>query len=219
MTPNPPATLPAAAVRPDQPFRSRAGVARTDRLLGEGLIRSVLADVFVARDVPVSLRLRAEAAALMIPPHRRREQSWVVGFESAAWVYTGWRLPLRRPGSGTEPGQAAEPGQAPGSSGPRLDVLIPSGANRPLDPWIRARQARLDAIEVVVLHGLAITDPIRTAADIARELPPGPASQLLGQLGELAQVTPAQVLYRLGQMRYARGAARARAIIRAWQQS
>ncbi len=143
------------------------------------------------------MQLRAEAALLLVPPRRLHDHSWVVGHASAAWIHTGWRLP--------DPASRA-----------RLDVIISAGRNRPSDPWIRARQARLDGTEVVVLHGLPVSDPIRTAADIARELPAGPAIQVLQRLGELAQVTPAQVLHRLGDMRYARGAATARTTISIW---
>ena len=204
-----PAASPATSIRSEQPFRSGAAQAQTHRLLGDGLIRHVVADVYVARDVPDSMPVRAEAAALLVPPKRRQERSWVVGFASAAWVYTGWWAPVELPG---DPDVRAEPCE------PRLDLIVSAGRGRPLDPWIRARQGRLHAAEIVVIRGLPISDPVRTAADLAREFPAAAALGMLRRLGELAQVTPDQVLHQLTTMRYARGAARARAVIEAWQE-
>jgi hypothetical protein len=202
-------TFPAAPALAEQPFRSGTALTEAQRLLDDGLIRHVVADVFVARDVPDSLQLRTSAAALLLPSRRRQEQSWVVGFESAAWVHTGWRAPA----AALADVDAGEPVRA------RLDVIISAGRGRPLDPWIRARQAQLGGTEIMLLHGVPVSDPIRTAADIARELPSAAALCALQRLGELAQVTPGQVLNQLTTMRYARGAAKARAIITAWQES
>ena len=64
-----------------------------------------------------------------------------------------------------------------------------------------------------------MSDAIRTAADIARDLPAAAAIEALMRLRELTDVTPQQVLHRLASMRYARGAATARAVIAAWQDS
>jgi hypothetical protein len=209
---------------PDAPFRSStagttvaAGLAETRRLLGEGLVRHVVADVYVARDVPDSIRLRATAAALLTPPRRGDDRFWVTGFTSAVWLYTGWRDP--RQAAGAIPELTASPqvpaGPAPGPA--RLEVIIPAGRNRPPDPWVRARQMQLTGTDVVLIHGVAVTDPVRTAADVARELPDQLAIDVLRHLGELSAVMPGQVMTRLNAMRYARGAARARSIIGAWQ--
>jgi AbiEi antitoxin C-terminal domain len=172
-----------------------AGIAETQRLLDDGLVRHVLADVFVARDVPDSQWLRATAAALLAPT--RRDQTWIAGFTSAVWLHTGWRDP--RPGPGL------------------LEVILPAGRNRTTDPWVRSRQVQLTGTDVMLVHGVAVTDPVRTAADIARELPPDLALTVLRHLAELTEVVPSHVMNRLHAMRYARGAARARAVIETWQ--
>jgi hypothetical protein len=199
-------TTSPGAVMSGHPFRLSS---RTQPLVRDGLIRNLLADVFVAHDVPDSPRLRAMAAGLLIPAHRQRERSWVVGFTSAAWVYTGLLVP---PGvlPGAAPAGPAEPSQ--------LEVIIMSGSSRPADPWIRNRQSRLARTEIGLMHGVPVSDPIRTAADVARDLPAGPALELLARLGELEQITAHQVLHRLGAMRYSRGAARAKATVQQWQE-
>jgi propanediol dehydratase small subunit len=61
-----------------------------------------------------------------------------------------------------------------------------------------------------------VTDPVRTAADVARDLPPDQAVAALRRLGELCGVRPHEVLEMLGIMRYSRGAATARQVIKRW---
>lgn len=173
------------------PFRpAQAGADEVRILLRDGLVRPVVGDVVASCDAPSDRWLRARSARLLIPSHAEPR---VVGFASAAWVLTGL------------PGPPA-----------RLEVLVPPGQRRPAGEFLRGRQTGLAAQEVTELFGLAITTPVRTAADVARDLAPLPALELLHHLGSIAGVRPGQVLRQLSRMRYARGAAQARKVVRAW---
>jgi hypothetical protein len=54
------------------------------------------------------------------------------------------------------------------------------------------------------LGGMAVTDPVRTAADVALDLLTADALRALRRLGELTGVRPHQVIKVLATMRYAR---------------
>jgi hypothetical protein len=189
------------------PFRPPSGSqpgARAARdevrtLLKDGLVRTVIADVVISAVEPVDQRVRAEAAGLLIP-QRCRDQ-WVVGFASAAWVHCGYHEGLEQP--------RPEPPAL-------LEVVVAPGFGRPTTGLLRGRQAVVSSAEITRLHGVRITTPVRTAADVARDLPPLQALTLLHHLGEAAGVTPGQVLRQLSRMRYARGSAQARPVVRAW---
>jgi hypothetical protein len=185
----------------EHPFLA-ADPRETDRLLAEGLARRVLGDVLVATGAPDSREVRALAAGLLIPPRIRAAGGWVVGFGSASWVYTGLRF------------LTGEPGPPP-----VLQVIVPPGQRRPGSPGVRGRQVRLGDRDVAFLHDLLITSPVRTAADIARDLPPQRAMPLLLAMEELCGVRPRRVLAQLGQMRYARGAAQARQLVLRWAEA
>lgn len=191
-SPLPPVLLERSAAPAPSPFRVEP--AEADRLLGLGLARRVVGDVLVAAGAPDSLAVRCAAAALLLPPP---PGSFVVGFGSAAWLLAGC-------------GAVAAP--------PRLDVVIPPGRRRPGSPVLRVRQVPLAAASVVTVEGVAVTVPVRTAADVARDLPAETALPALRRLGELADVRPHQVLAELDAMRYARGAATGRRVVRRWSE-
>jgi hypothetical protein len=159
----------------------------------------VVADVLVAVDAPDSRAIRIAATGLLIPAETRTDLGWVVGFASAAWLHTG--------GGGTD---RPAPEQ--------LQVIIPPGRRRPRVPGIRGRQVALDPDQVVFFGGIAVTDPVRTAADVARDLPAVEALDALNRLGELCEVRPHQVTSVLQSMRYARGAATGRQLVQRWAQ-
>jgi hypothetical protein len=207
--PGPAATLPpqqpAPALEPVQPFRANdcAG-EEAAQLLKQGLVRTVVADVLVAFDAPDSREIRAAAAGLLIPAELRITGGWVVGFGSAAWLHTGLVV-----------GLGADAGQPP----TELQVITPPGRRRPTLAGVRGRQVALSPEQVIFLGPVPVTDPVRTAADVARDLPTAEAVAALHRLGELCGVRPPQVLQMLGTMRYARGAATARQVIKAWTES
>jgi propanediol dehydratase small subunit len=70
--------------------------------------------------------------------------------------------------------------------------------------------------QITYVGPVAVTDPVRTAADVARDLPAPAAVAALRRLGELYDVRSDDVLQVLASMRYARGAATARQAVRAW---
>lgn len=185
-----------------QPFRSDSP-EETARLLAQGLVRRVIADVVVAFDAPDSREIRVAAASLLLPLQTRVDPGWIVAFQSAAWLHLG---------SAGQPGSADQLRAAPA----QLQVIIPPGRRRPRLPGVRGRQVSLDPDQVMFLDGLAVTDPVRTAADVARDLPAGEALTTLRQLGELLGVHPHQVIDLLSTMRYARGAATGRRLVRQW---
>lgn len=181
------------------PFRRRdlPNDAEAARLLDQGLARRVIADVLVAFDAPDSPQIRTAAVALLIPDEIRTEHGWVLGFGSAAWLHTG-----SGPGDKTGPSE--------------LQVIIPPGRRRPRAAGVRGRQVALPVKHVMFVGEIAVTDPVRTAADVARDLPAAQALAALRRLGELTGVRPHQVTNVLATMRYARGAANARQLIKTW---
>lgn len=179
------------------PFRRRECPAEADQLLGLGFLRPVVADVLVSFDAPDSPAVRAEAAAVLIPAHRREEEPlWVVGYASAAWLHTGLT-------AGREPPV-------------ELEILVPPGWRRPDRPGLRGRQLQLAPEHVTYVGPVAVTTPLRTAADVARDLPADLAVPILNRLGELTGVRPHQVLHLLTSLRHVRGVVGARKVIRTW---
>jgi hypothetical protein len=185
------------AVEQGFPFRTDDYPGEAEQLLKQGLVRRVIADVVVAIDAPDSREIRVSAVSLLLPDTLGASASWVVGFGSAAWLHTGC--------DGERPlGPAA------------LEVIIPPGRRRPKLAGIRGRQVALSPDQVIFLGPVPVTDPVRTAADVARDLPADAAVPALRRLGELCEVRPTDVLQLLATMRYARGAATARRVIKAW---
>jgi hypothetical protein len=190
--------LPEPALpEPVLPFRADGRPAEAEQLLKQGLVRRVIADVLVAHDAPDSREIRAAAAGLLIPAEFRVNGGWVVGFGSAAWLHTG-------------------PATAPAEPPTELQVIIPPGRRRPQRPGVRGRQVALAPDQVIFLGPVPVTDPVRTAADVARDLPVDEAMAALHRLGELCGVRPHDVLQMLATMRYARGAATARRVVKTW---
>jgi hypothetical protein len=182
---------------PEWPFRANGCPAEAEQLLKQGLVRKVIADVLVARDAPDSREIRSAAAALLIPVEFQASSGWVVAFGSAAWLHTG-------------------PGSAPARPPEELQVIVPPGRRRPKRPGVRGRQVALTPDQVTFLGAVPVTDPVRTAADVARDLPAAEAMAALRRLDELCGVRPHQVLQALAGMRYARGVATARQLVRTW---
>jgi hypothetical protein len=179
---------PGLPFRPAEPDES----AEAARLCTAGLIRRVVADVFVAADVPDSPTVRARSAALLVP-ERLTAAGGIVGFASAAWVLTGWH-----------------PDPAPAS----LDVMVAARVSP--SPGIRIRQVGVSPEDVMTLAGLCLTAPARTAADLARDWPWAAAQAGLSALVSGTGIVPEDVLACLGRMRGARGVAQARPAVAQW---
>ncbi len=194
-------TITAPSPQTSLPFRIPADPLgrEHDRLLAEGLARPVIADILVSTGTPDSVDIRSAAARLLLTPLlRAMPPGWAVGFESAAWLHSG----IPRDGR-----------PAPH----QLQVIIPRGRRRPLSPWLRARQVPLPLEQIVLVGPVPVTDPLRTAADIARDRPDLEALEVLRRLGEFCGVRPHEVVEQLESMPRARGVAKARRLVREWE--
>ena len=76
------------------------------------------------------------------------------------------------------------------------------------EPWLRRRVRSAD---VGRLHEIRVTSPVRTALDLAGDLPPDQALPWLERLRDDAGLDPADVVARIGPL-----SAPARRLIRAW---
>jgi hypothetical protein len=180
------------------PFRlgaTPAERAEAGRLRREGLARTVIRDVLVAIDAPDSPAVRAVAVVLLTDaPFAAglRDGEFAVSFGTAAWVYSG----------GPEPGE--------------VELVAGAGFRWRPTPWIRIRtSAALPPQDVVLVGGVRVTSPARTAADLARTLPAPDAREILARLEAATAVTPQDTLDQLARMPNARGSANARKLLRA----
>lgn len=114
-------------------------------LLAHGLVRQPLHAVYVAAAVPDTLVLRAEAAALVLPDHA------VVCDLCAAWLH------------GVDLLDFAELDLVP-----RLDVVSTDGHEGSRRPEVFGGKRDLRADEIMTVHGVRVTTPVRTVCDIAR---------------------------------------------------
>ncbi|WP_121251296.1 type IV toxin-antitoxin system AbiEi family antitoxin domain-containing protein [Nocardioides ferulae] len=170
----------------DHPFTPRQaevwGVSRATlrTLVQRGLVRRVVRGVYAVLQAPGDLEFRARALHLVVAPDS------VVTSRSAAWLHGVDVLPRdarttvvpvsvhRRPGR-----RVRRPGVA---SGERM--LLPS--------------------DVVEVHGLAVTSPLRTACDLGRELWRFDALAALDQFLRLG-VDSAELLAEVGRFKGYRG--------------
>jgi len=134
----------------DQPFtrRQAVGAGLTDRHLRQlvacGLLRRMLKPVYVAGQVVDTVLLRAQALAFVVPG------SAVVTDWTACWLWTG----IDAPGAHERAPELYLFNRTPHTR-LRNDLAI-SGARR-FSPG-----------DLAVVHGIAVTSPLRTACDIGR---------------------------------------------------
>lgn len=136
----------------DQPFTAadaeRWGVSRAQlrRLAGRGLVRRVVQGVYAAAQAPDDLDFRARALHLVVSP------SAVVTDRTAAWLLGVDILP-RHARTQVVPVSVH---QRPGTRCRRPEMV---GGERMLQPR-----------DIVIVDGLAVTSPLRTALDLGRML-------------------------------------------------
>jgi hypothetical protein len=136
----------------DRPFAAseatRLGVssALRHRLVVKGLLRPLVRGVFVASQVPDSLRLRVQAAALVVPPHA------VAVDRLAAWIHGVDALP-----------------RSAIHRMPDLDIFSATGS-RMRRPGIASGIRELAKRDVEVIGGLPVTTRLRTTCDLGRIL-------------------------------------------------
>lgn len=107
-------------------------------------VRAVLRGVYVAAGVPDSLELRAAAAALVLPAHAvacDRTAAWLHGIDALAY--------------------------AEHDLIPDLDVVSVGGKNASRRRGVFGGKRDLSGAEIMVVHGVRVTTPIRTACDLA----------------------------------------------------
>jgi hypothetical protein len=152
----------------DGPILGSAAIARGDFTRAE--LRSdrfaqVYRDVFVPAGRKLDLRLRSQAAALLVPP-----DGALSGY-SAALLH----------------GAACGPDEAPAELiAPRGDVRSRRG--------LRVSQYALAATEVCEVGGCRVTTPERTAYDLGRRLPLGPAVAAIDALARVGGFAPASLV-------------------------
>lgn len=149
----------------------------------DGALVPVLRDVSRVRDAGEAPVLRAAALAPLVPTRG------AVGRLAAAWVHAG----------GTPPR--------------RVEVLVRSGARRP-DPHPDrvTAEAELDDRDLVRLGGVLVTTVTRTAADVARWVPPAEAVRVLRALVPVG-LDPADVARLLEHRTGGRGVRTARRVL------
>ncbi|GAA2151272.1 hypothetical protein GCM10009844_33230 [Nocardioides koreensis] len=116
------------------------------KLCREGLLRRMLQGVYVAAQAGDSIPLRAHALSLVVPP------DCVVCDRHAGWLH-GATMVLR-------PNEHLE--LMP------ISVFRPSGNGRLRNGISASGERNLEPQDVVELHGLRVTTPLRTAWDLGR---------------------------------------------------
>lgn len=111
--------------------------------IADGVVRRVLRGVYAARDVPDDAASRARAAAIVLAPHV------VVSDRSAAWIHGV---------DAFDPTALDFP--------PDLEVVSVDGEPTRRDGVLGGKRALLPE-DVMKLHGIRVTTPVRTACDLA----------------------------------------------------
>jgi hypothetical protein len=143
---------PAFPLPLDGPFTAAmardAGVSRNhlETLVRHDLIRRVLHGVYAASQAPDSVRFRSAALQLVIPDHA------VVTDRTAAWLHG---VPILERGAHLSP--------------PPISVCetVDSRVRR---PGVDGRRRQLLDRDVMDLHGIRVTTPLRTGLDLGRRL-------------------------------------------------
>jgi hypothetical protein len=116
-------------------------------LLNRGALRRALRGVYADALVPWDVDLRARALALVVP------DGGVVSLRTAAWRWGG---DVTAMGSHLRE--------------PPIDLMAPAGSSAPRRPGVAGRSAGLEQPDICLHHGIPVTSPLRTAADLARLL-------------------------------------------------
>ena len=140
-----PTPLPFGSAPFTAAMAAEGGITRNmlRRLIRCGLVHQVLRGVYVSHEIPDSLELRANAAALVMPPHS------VVCDRSAAWLH------------GVDILEYAELDLPPD-----LDVAA-AGQRKSRRTGVFGAERDLSPLEITTVGGVQVTTPARTACDIA----------------------------------------------------
>ncbi len=157
-------------------------------MLAEGSVRRVLRGVYVASQRQDDLLLRAQAAALILPPHA------VVVDRSAAWLWGIDLYPLQE-------------------VVPRLDAFVLRGRRRVERVQASGGERDLADRDLVTLRGVPVTTPLRTALDLACGLRRYEALAALDAFARDHTLTRAQLIGELPRFRGRRGVVQARRLV------
>jgi hypothetical protein len=125
---------------------SAAGLSRgvVSRLVRGGYLRRILKGVYVATQTPDGLALRAKALLLVVPPHA------VITDWTAVWLFTG----LLPPNAHLEL--------------PAIDMFLPAGKGRLRNRLCDSGEREFLPGDLMIVGGLTVTTPLRTAWDMGR---------------------------------------------------
>jgi hypothetical protein len=136
---------------PTRPFTSgeldELGITRSQlrMMVADGLVRRVLQGVYAPLALPDDVTTRASCAALVLPPHA------VLCDRTAAWIHGVDHLDPR------------ELQQVPA-----LEIASRNGHNRVRRNGASGGERELRPDEVMMVGGVRVTTPLRTATDLAR---------------------------------------------------
>lgn len=136
----------------NQPFTTAmardVGLGRhaLQRLTAAGDLRRLLAGVYVGAAAPDSIELRCRALGLILPSDA------FVCDRTASWLYAGAR--------------ALAPNEH--LSVPPISCFRPSEAGRLRNKLTVSGERAVESRDLTVVHGIAVTTPLRTAVDLGR---------------------------------------------------
>jgi hypothetical protein len=170
---------------------ARAGITNYQmrRLLGQELIRRLIKGIYVAIQIPDSRQLRAQALLLVTPEFA------VVGDWSANWLYTG-QLPA---------GHHLLP--------PTVTILRAEGHDRLRNHLCDSGERRFLACDLMVVDGLIVTTPLRTAWDLGRLASRDQAIGALDGLLRLGSFTKDELVQGVERFKGYRGVVQLRALV------
>lgn len=168
------------------------GVTEPDlrRALRHGAVRTLLRGVFVAGQVPDSLEMRAQAVAAVVTPHH------VVTDRTAAWLH------------GIDVHVYAEHDLVP-----PIEVCARRGHEPTTRAGTSARTRDLHDDDVMVLRGVLVTTPLRTALDLGCCLRRREAFAVLVEFARLHGLSTEDYLVALRRFRGRRGVVQLRGLI------
>lgn len=165
--------------------------AELSRLAAEGLLRPLVADVYVSTRIPEDTGVRAAALALLLPVPLH-DGAAVLALEAAAWLVAGGPAPAQ------------------------LDVYVPTHRSRRRFRELRVHEARLEPFDVETIGDVRATCPARTAADLCRGRPTDEALPHLDRLRAATGLKPTTVACVLDRLARHRGVPHGRNVIEIW---
>ncbi|WP_344044846.1 DUF559 domain-containing protein [Nocardioides panacihumi] len=185
------------ATLPETPFRAsdlsslELSRAHLRQMIETGQVRRLLRGIYVRADAADTVLLRAQAVAIAVDEHH------VVCDRTAAWLHEVDVL------------TAAE-----------LDVLPPietctlKGRHNTERVDVDGHQRDLQAVDIMVIHGLRVTTPVRTALDLGCLLRRREAYAALNEFARRHAITPQQLTAEVARrFRGRRGVRQLRALI------